>query len=119
MIGPRLTLGLIYACPWRVLHHLPPFALAAEIICLLVEYQQTGVVMSTRRRPLPAEPLLRGALFTLRRRCGKATCHCAQGDPHESPALARYTSAKAQLDAAAETELMALRARRAGGRSTR
>jgi len=33
--------------------------------------------MSTRRHPGPAEPLLRGALFTLRRRCGKATCHCA------------------------------------------
>ncbi len=100
--------------------------------------------MSTRRHPSPAEPLLRGALFTLRRRCGKATCHCAQGDPHESPALAypaagrtktltltqadvpevaaalaRYAKAKAQLDAAAEAQLVALRARRAGGRSTR
>src|SRR5665647_2769486 len=34
--------------------------------------------------------LLRGTLTTFRRRCGKATCHCATGDPHESPALA-YT----------------------------
>jgi len=83
-------------------------------------------------------------LFTLRRRCGKATCHCAQGDPHESPALAypdagrtktltlteadvpevaaalaRYAKAKAQLDAAAEAQLVALRAHRASGRSTR
>lgn len=100
--------------------------------------------MPTRPRPLPAEPMLRGVLFTLRRRCGKAACHCAQGDPHESPALAypsagrtktltlsqcdvaevaaalaRYAKAKAQLDAAAEAQLVALRARRAGGRSTR
>lgn len=98
--------------------------------------------MSTRRRPGPAEPLLRGTLFTLRRRCGKATCHCVQGDPHESPALAypaagrtktltlsdadvpevaaalaRYAAAKAELDAAAEAQLVALRARRAGARS--
>ncbi len=100
--------------------------------------------MSTRRRPLPAEPLLRGALFTLRRRCGKASCHCAQGEPHESPALAypaagrtktltlteadapevaaalaRYAAAKAELDARAQAQLVALRARRAGGRSPR
>jgi len=100
--------------------------------------------MSARRHPGPAEPLLRGALFTLRRRCGKATCHCAQGEPHESPALAypgagrtktltltqadvpevaaalaRYAAAKAELDARAQAQLVALRARRAGGRSTR
>ena len=100
--------------------------------------------MSARRHPGPAEPLLRGALFTPRRRCGKATCHCAEGEPHESPALAypaagrtktltlteadvpeaaaalaRYAAAKAQLDAAAKAQLVALRARRAGGRSPR
>lgn len=39
------------------------------------------------RKPLdPA--MLRGVLFTLRRKCGKPTCRCALGDPHESPALA-------------------------------
>jgi hypothetical protein len=31
--------------------------------------------------------LLRGTLITFRRRCGKPTCHCASGEPHESPAL--------------------------------
>jgi hypothetical protein len=36
-----------------------------------------------------SEPLMaRGTLFTLRRRCGKANCHCASGPAHESPALA-------------------------------
>jgi hypothetical protein len=32
--------------------------------------------------------MVRGALFTLRRRCGKPTCHCATEGGHESPALA-------------------------------
>ena len=31
--------------------------------------------------------LLRGTLTTFRRRCGKPSCHCATGAPHESPAL--------------------------------
>ena len=32
--------------------------------------------------------MLRGSLYTLRRRCGKPNCRCASGDAHESPALA-------------------------------
>lgn len=36
----------------------------------------------------PTEPLLlRGSLIVLRRKCGKPTCACAQGAPHETPAL--------------------------------
>ena len=31
--------------------------------------------------------LVRGSLITLRRRCGKANCRCAEGAPHETPAL--------------------------------
>lgn len=34
-----------------------------------------------------APRLVRGSLVTLRRRCGKANCRCAQGAPHETPAL--------------------------------
>jgi hypothetical protein len=88
--------------------------------------------------------LLRGALTTFRRRCGKPSCRCATGEPHESPALtfteggrsktvtlsgaevaevtaalARYERARAELEAAAAAGLAALRARRAarkGGR---
>jgi len=34
------------------------------------------------------EPLvLRGTPTTFRRRCGKRSCRCASGEPHESPAL--------------------------------
>ena len=40
-----------------------------------------------RTEPNPATLLLRGSLITLRRRCGKRSCHCARGQPHCSPAL--------------------------------
>jgi hypothetical protein len=94
-------------------------------------------------RPSPASPpqMLRGALFTLSRRCGKPNCRCAEGDPHQTPALAypeggrtktitlseaelpdvraalaRYQKAKARLDAAAEAGIASLRARLASRR---
>ena len=86
-----------------------------------------------------AQPLvLHGSLTTFRRRCGKASCRCASGDRHESPAftyteagrtktltlrdtevaevaaaVARYEAAKAELEAAARAGVAALRARRA------
>ena len=81
--------------------------------------------------------LLRGTLTTFRRRCGKPTCHCAAGEPHESPALtytqggrtktltlaesevtevsaalARFEAASAQLTRAADAGIAALRGRR-------
>lgn len=94
------------------------------------------------RRPEPW--LLRGALTTFRRRCGKSSCRCAAGEPHESPALtftedgrtktvtlageevaevtaalARYQRAQAELDSAAAAGLAALRADRAARRAGR
>lgn len=91
--------------------------------------------IAPRSRPL----VLRGTLTTFRRRCGKATCRCARGEPHESPALtfteggrtktltlsepevsevaaalARYAVAKEALDAAADAGLAKLRGRRQG-----
>lgn len=85
--------------------------------------------------------MLRGTLTTFRRRCGKRTCRCANGDAHESPALTytesgrtrtmtlagaevaevaaaieRYQAAQAELDAAAEAGLARLRGRRTGPR---
>jgi hypothetical protein len=91
-----------------------------------------------RRRP----PLvLHGSLTTFRRRCGKASCHCAAGEPHETPALvytedgrsktltlrpgemaevsaalAAYEAAKDELESAARSGLAALKARRAQDR---
>jgi hypothetical protein len=86
--------------------------------------------------------VLRGTLTTFRRRCGKPSCRCATGEPHESPALtfteagrtktitlsaaevdevaaalARYETARTELEAQAEAGLARLRGRRAGGSS--
>lgn len=96
--------------------------------------------IARRSQPL----VLRGTLTTFRRRCGKPSCRCAAGDPHESPALvyseqgrtktltlhdgevaevktalARYRAAQAELESAAQAGLAALRGRRAqpGGQS--
>ena len=44
--------------------------------------------MATTDRSRPEPVMLRGTLFTLRRRCGKPNCHCATGPAHETPALA-------------------------------
>ncbi|HEX5267671.1 MAG TPA: DUF6788 family protein [Acidimicrobiales bacterium] len=89
--------------------------------------------------------MLRGSLFTFRRRCGKPSCWCAQGDGHESPALsytqdgtsktltltgaslsevraglARYARARAELDRAADAGIAGLRAQlRAGSKRPR
>lgn len=95
--------------------------------------------IATRSRPW----VLRGTLTTFRRRCGKAACRCATGEPHESPALtfteggrtttitlraaevsevqaalARYEAARAELEAQAQAGLVRLRARRRAGADT-
>jgi hypothetical protein len=91
-----------------------------------------------RARPL----VLRGTLTTFRRRCGKPSCRCATGEPHETPALtfteggrtktltlsraevaevkaalARYQQARAELERAAQEGIVAWRGRRAGTRT--
>ncbi len=88
------------------------------------------------RRARPEPFMVRGTLFTLRRRCGKPSCHCATESGHESPALAypeggrtrtmtvsegevddvraaleRYNTARAALDASADAGVAVLRAR--------
>jgi hypothetical protein len=85
--------------------------------------------------------VLHGTLTTFRRRCGKPTCRCATGDPHETPALvyteggrsktvtlrgsevdevaaalARYEAARDDLESAAREGLAALKQRRSRGR---
>ena len=92
----------------------------------------------------PGPLVVRGVLYTLKRKCGRATCRCATGALHETPALAypeggrtktltlgksdvaevraalkRYNSAKAALDRAADAGVAALRAKRASERSSR
>ena len=96
------------------------------------------------RRARPEPLMVRGALFTLRRRCGKPSCHCANEAGHESPALAypeggrtrtmtlsaadvdevraavaRYDAARGELDASADAGVAVLRARLAERRRPR
>ncbi len=86
-----------------------------------------------------APRLVRGSLITLRRRCGKPNCRCADGVPHESPALSysfegrtrtvtlrpedlpavqaaldRYAAARQRLEDEALAGIDALRGRAAG-----
>lgn len=101
--------------------------------------------MMVKNRPGASEPpLLRGVLFTLRRKCGKPGCRCAAGEPHESPALAypwggrtktmtltaqdvpgvgaaleRYRAARQELDSAADEQVAALQAQIAARRTQR
>ena len=89
--------------------------------------------------------MLRGSLVTLRRRCGKQSCRCAEGDQrHEAPALSysdhgrtrvvmltesdveavaaaldRYRGAKTELEEQAATGLAAFSERVAADRSDR
>lgn len=54
--------------------------------------------------PVPPRPprLVRGSLVTLRRKCGKAACRCADGEQlHENPALS--------VSRAGRTRIVALR----------
>ncbi len=37
---------------------------------------------------LAREPLLRGSVYELRRKCGRPSCHCAEGEPHATWVLA-------------------------------
>jgi hypothetical protein len=94
--------------------------------------------IAARTRPL----MLRGTLTTFRRRCGKPSCRCATGEPHQSPALtyteggrtrtltlsraevpevkaalARYEQARAKLERAAQDGIVALRRRRVGAQT--
>jgi len=52
----------------------------------------------SKSTPSTSDPLLlRGSLITLRRRCGKRSCHCAGGQPHCSPALSFSTQGKTSI----------------------
>lgn len=92
--------------------------------------------MARSRNPMSTRMLLRGSLIRFRRKCGKPSCHCADGAPHETPALsysvggstriltlraedlrtvqaavARYKNAVAALDREALAGIQALRRR--------
>jgi hypothetical protein len=55
------------------------------------------------------EPLLPGSLYTLRRKCGKPTCHCSRGELHESTVLSYRGQGKPRNLATTPEHLPALR----------
>jgi len=55
------------------------------------------------------EPLLPGSLYTLRRRCGKPTCHCAHGTPHANTVLSYRGQGRPQNITPAPAQLPKLR----------
>jgi hypothetical protein len=88
--------------------------------------------------------VLRGSLITLKRKCGRPRCRCAQGELHETPALSlnvdgktkivtlrpaeipeikaaleRYHAARTRLDQQVRAGVAVLRDRRRGARNRR
>ena len=53
--------------------------------------------MMVRLAAKNAPRVLPGSLITLRRKCGKASCRCAPGDPHESPALSYSVAGRTKM----------------------
>ena len=54
--------------------------------------------------------LLRGSLITIRRKCGKPGCRCADGEPHESPALSVSLAGRSVTVSLRPAEVPAVRA---------
>lgn len=50
-------------------------------------------VLARRDRPR----VLPGSLITLRRKCGKPSCHCATGAAHETPALSYSVAGRTKM----------------------
>jgi hypothetical protein len=46
---------------------------------------------------LSAHPLVRGTVYTLRRKCSKPSCRCAQGERHASVVLTANIKGKTRL----------------------
>lgn len=46
---------------------------------------------------LAGDPLIKGTLYTLRRKCSKASCRCARGELHASLVLTASIRAKTRL----------------------
>lgn len=57
---------------------------------------------------LAREPVVKGTVYALRRRCGKPTCHCAAGAPHQTWVLTWSEGGRTRLRAVPAERLAAL-----------
>jgi len=72
------------------------------------------MVLARRDRPR----VLPGSLITLRRKCGKASCRCATGSPHETPALSYSVAGRTKMLTLSAEEVPAVAAAVARYRKT-
>ena len=56
---------------------------------------EDAIMVVLARRDTPR--VLPGTLITLRRRCGKPTCRCVRGAPHETPALSYSVGGRSKM----------------------
>jgi hypothetical protein len=66
------------------------------------------MMASLARRDAPR--VLPGSLITLRRKCGKPSCRCATGSPHETPALSYSVSGRTKMLTLSPDEVAAVAA---------
>ena len=60
---------------------------------------------------LSREPLVKGTVYTLRRRCSKPTCRCARGELHETVVMTASIGGKTRLWTLSESQIPELRRR--------
>lgn len=60
---------------------------------------------------LSSQPLVKGSVYTLRRRCSKPSCRCAQGDKHETVVMTASIGGKTRLWTLSEVHVSELRRR--------
>jgi len=58
---------------------------------------------------LGSEPIVKGTVYTLRRRCSKPTCRCAKGDKHETVVMTASIGGKTRLWTLSEGQIAELR----------
>ena len=62
------------------------------------ELIQLGASLNTRLLPLmSSDPLMKGTLYLLRRKCPKPSCRCMRGELHASRVLTASVSSKTKL----------------------
>jgi len=60
---------------------------------------------------LSSEPMIKGTVYTLRRRCSKPSCRCAQGEKHETVVMTASIGGKTRLWTLSDDQIPELRRR--------
>src|SRR3989338_1519907 len=60
---------------------------------------------------LSSEPIVKGSVYTLRRRCSKPSCRCARGEKHETVVMTASIGGKTRLWTLSSAQIPELRRR--------